>query len=179
MERQVTRFGAAGEQFRIVSGHVRALRGHFELLSDAIGGVHSRLSNLLPALGGLASITSVAGVFHLVEKVSERRNESIKTARDLGITTSQLGAIDYAAAVSDVDSGTVETGVAARAEPVHGRARQGQEPGRPLPPSAPEVARLAWPATFGYRRAAGHSRRDQDTKEWPAEHAHGAAGQSG
>ena len=110
--------------FVALSGHVRLLRGHFGNLSASIGDVGRGIGSLLPMLGGLGAVTSIAGIGEMVVSVAERQSALGNTAVALGMTARSLQALNLAAEHSDVPVRQMQLGFE-RLNAVLGRAAQG------------------------------------------------------
>jgi hypothetical protein len=82
--------------------HVSLVQSRFESLGSSISGVHGRISKLLPALGSLASVTSLAGVFGLVASIAEKRSDSVARQQRLGVDPARLGMLSMAAKAARV-----------------------------------------------------------------------------
>lgn len=97
--------------FARMGDHVSTLRTRFEGLGSSIGGVHGRVSKLLPALGSLAALTSIGGIFGVVNAVAERRADAVARIDRLGVDPKRLGVLSAAAKAGRVSTDDLDTAI--------------------------------------------------------------------
>lgn len=69
------------------------------------------IGKLKGALAGVAAALSVRSVWHMVSGVSELADAAVKSAQKLGITVEAVQELGYAAKLSDVSQGELESGL--------------------------------------------------------------------
>ena len=94
-----------------LSGGTHLLGERFGELNHKVAETRGLLGELFPVLAGLGAVGSVAGLFELVEKVAHSRAEFIATADKIGVTTTQLMGLNYAARMADVPIESMQLGM--------------------------------------------------------------------
>ncbi len=111
MRAQVATQGLAlvplGRLHRAVTG----LGGAFAALRGHIGGALSGLTALMPPLAALGAGTSLAGIFGLVNRVADAREEMLHMAETIGIDASQLARLNFVARMTGTNVEGMQTGM--------------------------------------------------------------------
>ena len=82
--------------------HLHLIRGHFGKLTEAAKEFGGKVAEILPMVGALAGVGSVAGLAELVNHAAERASATRSAAVAAGLTARQYTELAYAAKVADV-----------------------------------------------------------------------------
>ena len=82
-------------------GSITRVGGAVSMLEGRIAGLHSRLTTMLPMLGGLGAGASAGGLFVFAENMAKAGIEAEETAKRLGLNVGELSKFSYIARMTN------------------------------------------------------------------------------